>query len=146
MERILVVDDDSVNLLIARACLKDYYDVRTASNGRLALKFLQKNDCDLILLHIVMPDINGIEVFKEIREDQRLKDIPVVFLTSENDKETEGLCLESGAADFISKPFVPEILRLRVERIIDSESIKKNLQTRLKQKEDELENIKAKEK
>lgn len=142
MERILIVDDDSVNLLIARSCLKGFYDITTATNGKLALKFLKENKCDLVLLDIVMPDINGIEVFKQMREDPELKDIPVVFLTSENDKEVEGLCLEAGAADFIAKPFEPEIMRLRVERIIESEGMKKILANQLKQKENEIENMK----
>lgn len=143
MKKILIVDDDKVSLATAKGVLGDDYKVFAVLDGNQALKFLEKNECDLILLDINMPGMNGFEVMEKIKEFEN-RDIPVIFLTSDNDAMTETRCFEVGARDFISKPFVPNVIRSRVNRTLELEEFKANLALRLDQKTQEAEAIKTK--
>jgi len=144
MKKILVIDDDKVSLATAKGVLGDDYKVFAVLDGTQALKFLEKNECDLILLDINMPGMNGFEVMEHIKEGETSKDIPVIFLTSDNDAATETRCFEAGARDFISKPFVPKVIRSRVNRTLELEELRANLADRLDQKTQEAEEIKTK--
>ena len=123
MKKILIVDDDKVSLMAAKSVLSDIYKVIAVTEGMQAVKFLCKNSCDLILLDINMPDMDGFATFKAIRELENCADIPIVFLTSDSDAVTETKCFETGAVDFISKPFVPSVIKSRVGRVIELEVI-----------------------
>ena len=116
-EHILVVDDDPALLEQAEDILSPCYEVSLARSGRQAVDFLGRgNGADLILLDILMPDMDGYETIRAIREQKFCEEIPVVFLTSLTDSESEIQGLSSGAADFIVKPFDARVLLARIER------------------------------
>ena len=71
---------------------------------------MKKMSCDLILLDINMPEMDGFEVMEKIRENPKLAEIPIIFLTADNDPQIESRCLKEGAMDFITKPFVLNVL------------------------------------
>lgn len=125
MHKILVVDDDKMNLILAKKLLEKDYEVFIADSGVNALKILNENSIDLILLDIQMPDMNGFELITKINS---IKSIPVIFLTADRSEETEAQCFEMGAVDFISKPFVPSIMLKRIHRSIKLEDYQKNLE------------------
>ena len=117
---ILVVDDDTSNLRMASRILSaEKMRVSCLKAGEDALAFLQDNRPDLILLDVHMPGMDGFETLASIRSDKEMAEIPVIFLTADDDSNTETRGLEAGAKDFIKKPFVPEVLLLRVRHTID---------------------------
>ena len=117
---ILVVDDDTSNLKMANRILSgEKMRVSCMKSGEDAIKFLQENRPDLILLDIHMPGMDGFETIAAIRENKETADIPVIFLTADDDSDTETRGLKAGAMDFIKKPFVPEVLLLRVRHMIE---------------------------
>lgn len=117
---ILVVDDDTSNLKMANRILSgEKMRVSCMKSGEDAIKFLQENRPDLILLDIHMPGMDGFETIAAIRENKETADIPVIFLTADDDSDTETRGLKAGAMDFIKKPFVPEVLLLRVRHTIE---------------------------
>ncbi|MCL2196672.1 MAG: response regulator, partial [Treponema sp.] len=111
---VLVVDDVDTNVMILEEILKMDYKVETAFNGKEALEKLQtaSSHPKIILCDVNMPQMNGREFFEVLRADDNFKRIPVIFITVENESESE--LLEAGAVDFINKPFLPEIVKLRV--------------------------------
>jgi putative two-component system response regulator len=110
---ILAVDDEPFNLDLIEASFIDYDNVQitNATNGQEALNYLSSMSFDVVLLDISMPVMNGIEVLKHIREDERLVQLPVLMVTANTEKEQESIQL--GATDFISKPYDIEILCAR---------------------------------
>ena len=126
--KILVVDDDPINIRNAVRILKDDYKVNYATSGKSALELVKKNTPDLILLDLHMPEMNGFEVLDELKGLDEYKDIPVIFLTADSDQDTEVRGLKAGASDFIAKPFKDEIVRQRVGRILTLSMLQKNLQ------------------
>lgn len=119
MYTVLAVDDEVDNLEMVEYALKDEFEVIPVKSGEMALKYLMGNTPDLILLDIRMPEMDGFEVYQKIKEQERLSVIPVIFLTSANDVETEDSCFALGAVDFISKPFEPKIVLRRVKRTLE---------------------------
>jgi len=115
---ILVVDDMDINVMMLEEILKDDYEILTANNGKQALEVLQSVEIlpKIILLDIMMPEMNGRQMFEIMKADKTFKRIPVIFITAENDSESE--LLAAGAVDFINKPFLPEIVKLRVKNQI----------------------------
>jgi len=125
---VLIVDDIETNVMILEEILKDDYDVLTAYNGMEALEKL-KNAVTIpkiILLDVIMPHMDGRELFDKIKKDKVYKRIPVIFITAENDSESE--LLAAGAVDFINKPFLPEIVKLRVKNQIALKNYSDNLE------------------
>ena len=118
MYKILAVDDEENNLSLVEFALKEKYEVIPVKSGAMALKYLEKNKPDLILLDIWMPEMDGLEVYEIIKANENLVDIPVIFLTSANDAKTEETCFDMGAFDFISKPFTPSIVLRRIDRTL----------------------------
>ncbi|MDO6526010.1 MULTISPECIES: diguanylate cyclase [unclassified Motilimonas] len=117
--RILIVDDEKVNISILVELLKDRYDTVVAKNGEQALRRVLEHKPDLILLDIVMPGMNGFQVCKALKSNPETADIPVIFITakdSENDEE-EGLSV--GAIDYVTKPFSSAIIRARVHNHLE---------------------------
>lgn len=125
MHNILVVDDDRLNLLIAKKFLEKKYNVEILDSGEAALDYLGENTPDLILLDIQMPSMDGFEVIKRIHARSS---IPVIFLTADRTEETEEQCFEMGAIDYICKPFVPSIMLKRIKRSLELEDYRKNLE------------------
>ncbi|MBQ8567858.1 MAG: diguanylate cyclase [Oscillospiraceae bacterium] len=144
MKHILIVDDNKANLTAARTALSDIYKATAVVSGAQALKFLEKNTPDMILLDINMPEMDGFQVMAKIRENPELSELPIIFLTADSDAETEQKCLEAGALDFIAKPFVPAVMRSRIGRILELEELRKSLADRLDQKIKEVSDIKSK--
>ncbi|MDR2696050.1 MAG: diguanylate cyclase [Deltaproteobacteria bacterium] len=111
---LLIVDDDTSNLMALTRILQSEYTVYTAKDGATALKNAEKHVPDLIVLDILMPGMDGYEVLAALQASDRLGEIPVIFITglSHRDDEEKGLAL--GAMDYITKPFQPTIVKLRV--------------------------------
>ncbi|MDR2087893.1 MAG: response regulator [Clostridiales Family XIII bacterium] len=126
-KKILLVDDNPVNLKLARNTLMDLYDVFTVPSAEKLFVFLERTLPDMILLDVLMPGIDGYEAMQRLMRDDRTKQIPVIFLTSKTDtgSEMEGLSL--GAVDYITKPFVPQLLLKRVETHMLMEAQKEEL-------------------
>lgn len=144
MKNIMIIDDDKINLATARKVLSDEYKVIPILKGTQALTYLQNGDCDIILLDINMPEMDGFEVLKKIREMEKCKNIPVIFLTADNDTETETRCFKEGAIDFIAKPFVPAVMRSRIGRVLELEELRRSLADKLEQKTREVSDMKSK--
>lgn len=139
MKHILVVDDDSMNCIMAKHALSADYRVTTASSGEEALTVLEREIPDLILLDIVMPKIGGKEVARRMKENAQWADIPIVFLTADANPATEAECLQLGADDFITKPFIPMVMSIRVSRILELRDCRRKLEKELEQKNRQVE-------
>lgn len=112
---ILIVDDNANNLKVLAGVLKDKgYDFRMAKSGQLALKILEKTTPDLILLDIQMPEMDGFETCKRIKENEENVKIPIIFLTANTDSESVRKAFEFGGVDFITKPFNSDELLARI--------------------------------
>lgn len=122
---ILVIDDTPDNLFLVTNLLKDLYTVKVANSGEKALQFLNETLIapDLILLDIMMPVLNGYDVLKKIKENPKLQNIPVVFLTAKSSVEDEKLGFDLGANDYITKPISPPILLARVKTQLENKAI-----------------------
>ena len=125
---VLVVDDDEMNLKLAEHILGKFYTVSGVNSAREALRLLEKGKTDLLLLDLHMPDIDGFEMIQLLQEQEKYKGIPVVLLTADNDREIEVKGFKAGAQDFITKPFIPEIMIQRVDRILEFSRLQKDLQ------------------
>lgn len=136
---ILVIDDDVTNLKIASHILNTAkMRVSCLKSGEDALKFLRENRPDLILLDVHMPGMDGFETIAAIKENKETADIPVIFLTADDDSNTEARGLESGAMDFLKKPFVPGVLLLRVRHTLDLVRLQKDLAHEVEKKTQEV--------
>jgi type IV pilus assembly protein PilB len=117
-KKILVVDDNADNRTLAVEGLRsDGYDLVEVENGREALRRIQQDPPDLVLLDLMMPVMNGFEVIKRVRGELGLVDLPIMVLTAMNESESQVLTLELGADDYVSKPFEPKVLRARVSAL-----------------------------
>ena len=132
--RILVIDDDDLNLLIARKILASQYEVSTVTSGEQAFKYLENNMVDLILLDIRMPGMDGFTFLTMIKKNPKLKDIPVICLTADNEQESEVRGFELGAVDFITKPFIAAVMFQRITRILELRRLQKELQKEVEKK------------
>ena len=140
-KKVLIVDDNPVNLKMARNILMDRYDAFTVPGAEKMYQFLEKSRPDLTLLDVLMPDIDGYEAIQRLKSDSATKNIPIIFLTSKSDTESELKGLSLGAADYISKPFAPHLLLKRIEMhlLVESQKMElrnfnKNLQLLVEQK------------
>ncbi len=118
--RVLAVDDDMINLKLLKSMLKklgNVIEVVEASNGSDAIGILKsRNDIDLILLDIIMPVMNGIEMLKVVRADENLKQLPIIVLTTDETKKSEAL--EFGANGFLMKPIRAEELKNKINTVL----------------------------
>ncbi len=139
--RILVVDDEMMNLMLAKKLLSTHYQVQCVSSGGEALTVLEQSVPNLILLDLHMPDMNGLSVLKRMQEsdNQDIRNIPVIFLTADGDKETEAEIFKAGAMDYIQKPLVAQVAVERINRILELRYLQNSLQTEVEQKTKELE-------
>ncbi len=114
-QTILAVDDTPANIDVVKEILAGDYFVQAAINGQMALKIVEKQKPDLILLDIMMPDMDGYEVCRRLKADAETKAIPVIFLTAKDDVMDEAKGFNLGAADYILKPVSPPTLIARVK-------------------------------
>ena len=130
MKTVFVVDDNETNREVAKLALEGKYEAYAMNSASRMFKLAEKIMPDLILLDIEMPEMDGFEAIKILRADARLQSVPVVFLTSRNDAESEIRGFELGAADFINKPFSAPVLIRRIELHIQTDKlIKDSLQS-----------------
>ena len=133
MKKVLIVDDDGINCLLAKHALAGDYSVETVNSGAAALNFLENEIPDLILMDIEMPEMDGKTVVKKIKACEAWNKIPVVFLTADSSPITEADCLQCGADDFITKPFVVDVMKSRVARVLEAHDVRKDLEQALDQ-------------
>ena len=140
---VVVVDDDVANLKMAGLILsKQHMRVTALKSGRALLDYVRDNRPDLILLDIRMPEMDGFETLRLLKREMTPgQEIPVIFLTADENAESEMKGLALGAMDFIKKPFVPDVLTLRVRHIIDLVRLQKNLADEVELKTQENESL-----
>lgn len=128
MEKILVVDDHPGNIRVVAAMLQPNYNVLAANNGLRAIKIAEEAEPDLIILDVMMPEMDGFTVCEKLKSNEKTKDIPIIFITAktEIDDVVKGFTL--GGCDYISKPFNPEELFVRVNTHIELKKSKELLQ------------------
>ena len=128
--RLLVADDNKVNrLLLARSLTLQGHQVQSAENGRVALDMLRAAGFDLLLLDMEMPEMDGFAVLEQMIGDLHLRDLPVIVTSSLEGVASVARCIELGAADYLSKPVNPVLLKARIDTCLD----KKRLQDQLKE-------------
>lgn len=134
---ILVVDDTPDNLAFMSGLLKDNFRVKVANNGEKALTIAQSaSPPDLILLDIMMPGMDGYEVCRLLKSDEKTREIPIIFLTARAEMEDERQGLELGAVDYITKPVSPPILMARVNTQLNLKASYDNIRDLLQFRED----------
>ena len=140
---VALVDDDMMNLKVAKRILNNSdIDVTTFSSGEELMAFVRYSRPDLILLDLNMPGMDGFDTLKALqRQSAEVAEIPVVFLTSEDDTDTEKKALGLGALDFIRKPFIPEILTIRVKLTAEQLKLQKRISDEVDKKTKENEQL-----
>ncbi len=123
---LLIVDDVEDNLvaLTMRLELSGYDNVSTASNGREAVELMRERKFDLVLLDIMMPEMDGYQVLEEMKVDTELRDIPVIMISAVEDLDSVVRCIELGAADYLTKPFNPTLLKSRIDTYAEKAQFK----------------------
>ena len=137
-EVVLVVDDDTANLMLAKKILGGDYRIAAANSGEAAIRYLENNRPDLILADINMPDMDGFEMVAKIKQNLQWRSIPVIFLTADKNEETEIRCFKAGAVDFVGKPFLPDILTSRVNRTLELERYRNDLEKMVEEQAQQL--------
>lgn len=128
--KILVVDDQPVNIQIIHQMLCAEYQIFMATSGAQAISLCQNNPPDLILLDVLMPELDGLATCRLLKQKPELAQIPVIFVTGMQSQEDENVCWEAGGADFVIKPVNPVTLRNRIKT-----------QLKLKQQQDLLQQL-----
>lgn len=117
-QTILIVDDTPLNLQVLSSALNSDYSIKIANNGFKALELAETGGIDLILLDIMMPEMDGYEVCRRLKEQPETKSIPIIFITAKGENKDEMLGLKLGAADYIAKPFYIPIVLVRIENLL----------------------------
>ena len=131
---IFVIDDNPVNVTLLQEMLFELnYSVRVAVRGSSALKSIQLDQPDLILMDLKMPDMDGYEICEKLKNNQQTKNIPIIFISAMDEIDAKVKALNVGGVDYITKPFQPEVV---------SASIRTHLSIRKMQKKLEIQNIK----
>ncbi len=133
---ILIVDDVENNrLLFSRQLQRQGYEIDTASNGFEALEKLGQGEYDLILLDFMMPDLNGFEVLSRLKADDKLRHVPVIMISANDEIEQVIRCIEIGAEDYLPKPLNSTLLRARITSTLDKKRYRDRERDYLKQVE-----------
>jgi CheY-like chemotaxis protein len=141
--KILIVDDTATNIQILNEALQNEFKTFFALNGHDALQQARSIVPDLIMLDVMMPGMDGFEVCRQLKHDDQLRDIPVIFITALGQFEEESQGLRQGAADYITKPFNPELVLLRVRNHIELKNRRDALEQRTRELEKALDEIKV---
>ena len=115
---VLIVDDENANIMALTHILSPLYSIYAAKSGQKAIEAAEKYHPDVILLDIVMPEMDGYAVIATLKNSDKTREIPVVFITGLSNADDEERGLNMGAVDYISKPFSPAIVKLRVNNQI----------------------------
>lgn len=144
-ERVVIVDDDAIILKNANMTLSEAgFKVTCLKSGKLLMDYIARNPVDILLLDIRMPEMDGFETISALRnweKDNSHDPVPVIFLTANEDSESEAKGLSLGALDFIRKPFSSEALKLRVRNLVDLIKLQKDLHREVAKKTAELESL-----
>ncbi len=124
--RLLIVDDNREVLTMIRDIIPEQYDVKTAGSGQEALAILENEKIDLVISDVIMPGMDGLELCRKIRENLETSHIPVILLTARSEIEHRIEGLHSGADSYIPKPFHPEHLFIRIEKLLQSRELIRN--------------------
>lgn len=130
IKKILAIDDTPANLALLGMALASEYSLQIATSGERGLDLALESPPDLILLDIMMPGMDGYETCRRIKAQATLCDIPIIFVSALTDISAETLGLTLGAADYLTKPFNIEIVRLRIRNLLDREHMRQELQER----------------
>ena len=136
--RLLLVDDQPLNNTIIGEALKEDYVLTAATSGEEALRCVEADPPDMVLLDVLMPEMDGFEVCQKLKQNPSTADIPVIFVTSMDDTINEEYGLKVGAVDYITKPINPAIVRARVRLHIRLEQYREFLEKLLELRTDEL--------
>ncbi len=121
--KILIVEDDpDISKLLRLTLEKDHYQVRTVADGHSAFELIQRDPPDLVVLDVMLPSIDGLEVCRRIRQGERTARIPVLMLSAKSEEVDRVLGLELGADDYLTKPFSPRELSARVKALLRREA------------------------
>jgi putative two-component system response regulator len=137
---ILCVDDTPTNLMLLNEYLSPLYKMKLINNGKDALSLLEREKVDLILLDVMMPEMDGYEVCRRIRNITQFQHLPVLFITAKNSSEDEEMALSVGGNDFISKPINPKVLKARVNAHLKAKIYHDLLENENQRLEQELQN------
>jgi len=119
VKKILIVDDKREVVELVTATLEgEGYQIISASDGREALEKIGKEKPDLVLLDVVMPKMNGLEVLAKVKKDPQTKDVPIIMLTAKGQQLDKDKGMRLGAEDYIIKPFSPSHLLRKIEEIM----------------------------
>jgi len=118
LKNILIVDDNVLNVTILLETLRDIYDICVALDGEDAIEAVEDHAPDLIILDIFMGSMSGLDVCKIIKSNSATSHIPVIFLTATDDVY-KGMAYSAGADDFMTKPFAPDELKIKIKRLLD---------------------------
>ena len=140
--RVLIVDDEPGNIKILSSVLAGDYSLSVATGGAQALQIADVQAPDIVLLDMVMPEMDGIQVCEALKASEKTRDIPVIFVTSMSDSANEERGLEAGAVDYISKPISPPIVKARVKIHIQNYLSKRFLENLLSSKDTTLDDAK----
>jgi adenylate cyclase len=147
---LLLVDDNEDNLytLTQRLRREGYTNLASGRDGRQALDLLRSRPFDLMLLDVMMPEMNGYQVLEEMKADERLRAVPVIMISALDELESVIRCIELGAADYLSKPFNPVLLRARVAACLEKKRLhdqlvewNRTLEERVREKVAEVERL-----
>ncbi|MCR5204265.1 MAG: response regulator [Lachnospiraceae bacterium] len=141
--KVIIVDDDFMNLKMASFILeKNGIEVISMKSGQELLNRIKDYKPDLILLDVNMPEMDGFETLERLRaQEESSLEIPIIFLTADDSNETETKGLALGAMDFIKKPFVPDVLILRVRHTVALTRLQMNLEQEVDRKKKEIESL-----
>jgi diguanylate cyclase (GGDEF)-like protein len=114
-QRLLIVDDQPANIRVMAEALRERYELFFATNGKRALEIAATGNIDLVLLDVVMPDLDGFEVCRQLKADETTSRIPVIFVTAREEVDDETRGFNVGGVDYIAKPIRPPIVRARVQ-------------------------------
>ena len=117
----LIVDDVEINRVVLRQFFQDDYAIIEAENGQEALEAIAANNVGIVLVDLVMPVMDGYQVLSYMKQNDQYAQIPVVVMTANNDGDSEARAMEMGAADFITKPYNPTIVRCRIRNVMARE-------------------------
>lgn len=124
---VLVVDDVPLNILLIKKMLSQYtFEIRTATGGQQALDAIAQKKPNLVLLDLMMPGIDGFEVIRRVRADEKTKDLPIIIISALNSEQDISKGFQLGANDFINKPIIMEKLLSSVSTQINLQAAQQN--------------------
>jgi len=128
-QRLLIVDDQPANVRVMAEALRDRYELFFATSGTRALEIAAGGGIELVLLDVVMPDLDGFEVCRRLKSDERTSRIPVIFVTALEEVDDEARGFDVGGVDYIAKPIRPPVVRARVQTHLELKSARDLLES-----------------